>query len=329
MCSAVIALELSLRLTLNSQPRELANLILNKYTYMADGIYYYDPRWDIRIMKPNFGQPEMYYNGFWWHHKSNNIGIRAEEDIARADIVVLGDSLVYGHGVESDRTLTHYLEECSGLTVANLGVQADYPPSQYVRLKHLGLFLRPKTVLFFINGAQDEMDFSIYCPTMDYIDRIISEIAPDYSKGISNSHYLDYYNKRRSWRNPLEELILYRIFYKGERLIEGLYKMAMGSVTKDKYGNNDIMASILLHARRLCDFNGSRLIVVISAAGPKESSLNAFCKRFCASNKIPLLDLNDASPAERYFLKGDGHYSPEGNRWVADSIWAYLKIANS
>jgi len=42
------------------------------------------------------------------------------------DIVLLGDSMVYGHGVYADGTSSHYLKNITGKVVANLGVQADY-----------------------------------------------------------------------------------------------------------------------------------------------------------------------------------------------------------
>lgn len=42
-----------------------------------------------------------------------------------ADVVLLGDSVVYGHGVDFEHTLGHYLETRSGLRVANLGRQGD------------------------------------------------------------------------------------------------------------------------------------------------------------------------------------------------------------
>ncbi len=141
--------ELFLRFATDLLPMNFQNIVLQKYNRRADGIYYWDHEWNMTIIKPNF-QQEMFANGYRWHHQSNEIGIRDDRNIEKAEIVVLGDSFIYGNGVEKEDTFSHYLEEISGKTVANLGVQADYPPNQYIRLKLLVLLLQHYNVLSWI-----------------------------------------------------------------------------------------------------------------------------------------------------------------------------------
>ena len=169
---AFVLAEIYLRYRKDVLPLNLRNIILTKYNKRPDGIYYKDKRWNINIMKPNFKQ-EFFYNDYRWLHQSNEIGIRRSKNIEKADIIALGDSFIYGHGVPAENTLCNYLESISNKRVVNLGVQGDYPPSQYIRLKYLGLFLRPKIVLFFMNFPQDGSDFLMYRPKQEYISSIV------------------------------------------------------------------------------------------------------------------------------------------------------------
>src|SRR5207245_5469937 len=64
-------------------------------------------------------------NGYVWHHQTDALGFRNASLHIPADVVLLGDSLVYGQGVDFEDTLGNRLEERSGLRVVNLGLQGD------------------------------------------------------------------------------------------------------------------------------------------------------------------------------------------------------------
>src|SRR2546428_8250861 len=81
-----------------------ANGALSKYTTRAGGIYYSDRNLRIHFMIPNH-TAEMFANGYRWHHQSDSLGFRNPEPRVPADVVILGDSLVYGHGVEVEDTV--------------------------------------------------------------------------------------------------------------------------------------------------------------------------------------------------------------------------------
>ena len=123
-----ILLVLCIEGMLHAFPRLLgdtfANGVLTKYSSNPGGIYYVDPVLRMNFMLPSF-ETEMVYNGYRWHHQTDRYGFRNHEGRARADIVLLGDSHVYGHGLELEQTVGYFLERLSGHTTYNLGRQGD------------------------------------------------------------------------------------------------------------------------------------------------------------------------------------------------------------
>jgi hypothetical protein len=160
-------------------PMALRNLFLSGYSDSSAGIYFREPRTGVVFMKPHFRRP-MFYNGYTWEHATNAWGLR-DGELDRADVVLLGDSRVYGHGVETGETMDAQLERLTGLTVANAGHQGDYPPLELYRLKTLGLFFRPRVVFFFLNGNQDVTDFASYDEARQR--RLMQSRTAAYSRG--------------------------------------------------------------------------------------------------------------------------------------------------
>jgi hypothetical protein len=328
----IAVIELFFRFGASLLPMNLQNILLTKYNSRPDGIYFHDPEWDIPILKPNF-QQNMFYNGYRWIHRSNNFGIRDNHNFDTADIVLLGDSMVYGHGVNADETSSRYLKDITGKVVANLGVQADYPPKQYIRLKHLVLFLRPKIVLFFINGEQDKFDFANYRPTISYINRIIREQPPDYSLGINSTQYFRNYENFDISANDHIGAYL----YSARPILMIINKLKRGyfhkkSSYRGEALNKDIISVItkkILHdANRLCKDNGAKFVVIIhhdKHSSEHQYSYNDVVRETCKELGIPFIDLKEFSPKNEYFLKKDGHYSKNGNKWVAETIDNYLR----
>ena len=338
-------MEIGLRYAVNELPMNLRNLLLSKYNRRPDGLYYKDIRWDMNVMKPNLSK-DLFYNGRQWRHKSNRLGIRGGDDLKQSDIVALGDSFIYGHGVQDEDTLCYSLGSMTGKSVANLGIQGDYPPSEYIRLKYLGLFMRPEIVLFFINGQQDLSDFVIYRPGPKYINSIIEENPPDYSKGVDHA---DYINKNSRYPIRLIDHLAYRSFT--ARLGIGMSRIMLGmlkniaseppDLKKDEAVDmiHDSMVRILKATNRLCKEENAHLIVVFQATEKgDEAKWNKFCKNrigthvnfdelckgICSNLKIPFIDLGKDFSKATYFLQNDNHYSPEGNRLAASRIHKFL-----
>lgn len=135
----------------------LANYSFAGYHRDQDGIYRLDPALG-HAMRPGFRR-RMYWNGHWWTHETNADGYRGPR-LAEADAVFLGDSMVYGHGVEEDQTVPARLSRRGGLRVANLG-QPGIGAIQALQLfREKGARLRPRQVFICLhhNDAQDSLD---------------------------------------------------------------------------------------------------------------------------------------------------------------------------
>ena len=81
---------------------------------------------------------------------------------ARAEVVAVGDSLVFGYGVDHAVTWTRLLEARLGKRVINLGM-AGSGPGQYTRyFEHFGMKAHPRVLLYGLypnNDIQDVEDF--------------------------------------------------------------------------------------------------------------------------------------------------------------------------
>src|SRR5262249_44873319 len=146
---AIVVVLAALEVTLRWRPLLLgpafANGALSRYTIRPGGIYYRDPRLRMNFMVPDF-TTTMYYNGYVWHHQTDALGFRNQPLHVPADVVLLGDSIVYGHGVEFEQTIGYYLEQRSGLRVANLGRQGDCAFQEaYLLTEYLPVF-KPRVV---------------------------------------------------------------------------------------------------------------------------------------------------------------------------------------
>jgi len=88
----------------------------------------------------------------------------------------------------------------------------------------------------------------------------------------------------------------------------------------------NIMDRILFEAKKLCESNNSKFIVVFHP--DEKNNLATLCKDICLKYNILLLNLNENLPKQQYFLEKDGHYSQIGNKWIAESIRSYLRKNN-
>jgi hypothetical protein len=142
-------LEAGLRASLRILPVGLANALALVYSINSDGIYRFD--YDLRLprMRPHY-QRMMYFNGYTWNHWADAMGFRNPTELMQADVVLLGDSLIYGHGVEETQTVASHLRRLTNRSVANLGQQGSGMHQEYQFLLHVGRALRPKWVFLFV-----------------------------------------------------------------------------------------------------------------------------------------------------------------------------------
>lgn len=109
----------------------------------------------------------------------------AKAERASVDIVVVGNSFVYCTGVTPEDTSTSYLEDISHRTTYNLGVGGKGPYEYVELLRHFGLALKPRVVIFNIYEGNDLGD------------------------AISYQQFLETGRDRRAKRNEIEDTLSY------------------------------------------------------------------------------------------------------------------------
>jgi len=83
----------------------------------------------------------------YWHYRRH-----CRRACAREKTPVVGDSVVWGHYVAPDQTLSHYLNEVSGNTrFANLGLDGTHPAALAGLLRHYAGGISGRTVLLHFN----------------------------------------------------------------------------------------------------------------------------------------------------------------------------------
>lgn len=117
--------------------------------------YRYRPNLDVMLA----GHPE-----FAFRLRTNARGFRTRFERGPVDVVLVGDSFAFGHGVEERDAMGAVLERLSGRSVANLGV-GGYGSLQELRLlEREGLRLRPQVIVWQLFkddlwGAAEFMDW--------------------------------------------------------------------------------------------------------------------------------------------------------------------------
>jgi hypothetical protein len=335
------ALEITLRWRPTLLGQDFANGAATKYTTAVGGIYYLDRRLNMNFMLPDH-RTVMYYNGYVWRHETDRLGFRNKPLHVPADVVLLGDSVVYGHGVDFEHTVGSYLERRSGLRVVNLGRQGDCAFQEaYLLTEYLPLFT-PRVVVhvFTFNDIDDlyaylhdeEMEAFIAQP----VDRITYPPRTDPALILAKRERPAGIRSLLRWAR--HDLYVMKMF----RWIEFRYRhwrdvaavataeaagpprrervdLARANVDPQSLGWR-YMEHALAYMKHLSDKAGARFVMAPYAQGRHVEILGAIAARHG-------IDLVDTAPlyAGPSFLPNDGHFTPHGARTMADLIAAELE----
>lgn len=145
-----------------------ANAIFSTYDTKPGGIYIREKRSRMRFMWPDFATGN-YWNGYRWHHATDGRGFRNPPGTP-ADVLLLGDSLIYGHGVEEAETVAHFLRSEHRVGAYNMGRQGAALYDEYVLLRTFLPELAPRAIVLFV-FLNDFDDLEVY-RTADEISAI-------------------------------------------------------------------------------------------------------------------------------------------------------------
>ena len=167
----------------------------------------------VGIHRPRFTS-NCYSAGHSWRHRSDAYGWRNPQTWDSAEVVLLGDSMIYGHGVEENQTLAHFLRESTGVRVVNMGMVGGSPVHYLAYLNNFALPLDPKVVVVFTFG-NDLWDIRARRP-MSKIMRFVRTGEGREAGVFSRSDLLEgirYYKHPAAWhdRFALSRLLEYHV----------------------------------------------------------------------------------------------------------------------
>jgi hypothetical protein len=149
-------LEVALRLAPSLVSGRLANAVFSTYHTHAGGIYFADRETRMRFMRPSIAA-RCYWNGYVWQHRTDAHGFRNAPGTTSDGLLLLGDSMIYGHGVDEEETVAHCLRSEHGRPAYNMGHVGDTLYQEYIRARLALARCRPEQLLLFVflNDIED------------------------------------------------------------------------------------------------------------------------------------------------------------------------------
>ena len=265
-----------------------------------------------------------------------SMGIRSGAvDPSRGHILIVGDSVAFGLGVNNDETISHYLESDKKINrlkyqVLNISVPGFGIGQYYLNLKRNIDLLNPKLILLVINTENDlqdtrqEMNFGRSKPILTSQNDRLVNLNPNISRFSCNN------------------------LYTRLRFAKFLIGNCQPNITEPN--KVKISAGMIINAiRKLGIQKGAPTLTVLSPAlgavkfatcskkNPKDTCLEhddafyneyGYFKKIIKSNKIPYIDFlthlveySKEQPIHSLYGKGDiSHFSPKGNYIFAQTI---------
>lgn len=348
------ALEAVLRLAPGLVGPPLANWVYTTYGTFPGGIYFREPETGVNFMHPDFTTGN-YFNGYRWSHATDPRGFRNPPAVD-PQLLLLGDSLIYGHGVEEDRTVTARLRDHFGRPAYNMGRQGAYLYPHYVMLRIYLEPLAPQQVVLFV-FAND-------------VDDLVTERTPKEMAQLPETGY-DYGGIRRRLRDPelRSQVPLHQQLYRSQaiRLLRGLMKELLalswvptaeaagpaGAVTSGEplpfvrtiFDDAAFGAAAGYYGRILPELDrrvreaGATLYLAFldvgEILGPRgmeaQDRIDTLLREIARGQQIPYANTRSLFEAcgQDCFLPGDGHLSPEGHLHLASFLDGWLPPTHS
>lgn len=319
-------------------PQALSNEIASGYHNGWDGIYEFSSQMNCDLSKPHYTRA-MYYNGYRWNHRGDVRGFRNAVDRPRADVLLLGDSMVYGHGLELPDTIGERLERDLGRPVANLGLQGASSHQEYQILKRWVGELRPRYVFVFFlyNDVEDLTAYLTDEEMMRFVSAPADAGEVEYFDPAARVDAGGLASVLRGSYAARAISVLVRLI---RRDLVGSADAHAAQLPGSFVGNRRMALALVFHEmalrrmKHIAEDHGAQFVEVLvytGRPGPEEF-YEEVLGRFCAEHDIALISLRDAFVAaeargEKLFLQRDGHYAPAGAalaaRVVADWITAH------
>ena len=290
--------------------QNFANGVLGKYTTRHGGIYYYDPLLKINFMKPSYNTT-MYYSGYTWSHSTDSKGFRNDVERETADIILLGDSYIYGHGVENNQTAARFIESLSGYSVVNLARQGDCSYQELYLLYNYGIHYKPKYVIYFF---YDNDLIDLYIHGVNITGFVTSfETIPLYL----NQKHVIWQPTEDSFGNSLLHITRNLYFVRAiNMIIQHRISMNIKQQVEDETEAWEFTEKAIVLMNRISQENNATFIIVpLNVDNPLHADM---LNNIAEDNSIPIVNTTNINRTNSsLFLGGDGHFSEEGAKAVA------------
>lgn len=268
---------------------------------------------------------------------SNSLGFRSPEvDDSKDHILIIGDSVAYGYGVNDNETSSHYLQgylnqKYKNLQVLNLGVSGYGPDQYYLHLKRNINNTNPRAiiVIFYTNGDLYRIEKN----------HIYGRSKPLFI--VNDNNKLVNINPNINKHSCINLFSSIELLHRYSFLQKPYYKFCKEKKL-DPDMRNRVFSALLKEIDNLATQYNSSLIFVLSPSRidyEKESFDLSFFReyfgnrnyrKYFGNSSYNYLDyyeyiLNDKEGINKLYLGGDiAHYSPHGNKYLAEKIYKYL-----
>lgn len=248
---------------------------------------------------------------------------------AHVDIVSLGDSFGWAHGLQNQDSYTSIVSRDLGMSASNFALAA-YGSQESLQVLRRNRDLTPKLVIHEVIAHHYWRNVSPCAPSLYAFCLDVSHVAfdaqgkPFLAPPNSNGVYRLETHMRRDWGNPVKWLS-----HGGDVIYGRVYQAwAEGHMPDDK-GQAEAMAYLLREMKRTTDEIGAELLVVFPSTnyyGPPET-----LPGIAQSLGIRFLDTTEAFRRHRDagkpspYIQGDGHPNEVGHALIAREIEDYLR----
>jgi hypothetical protein len=250
---------------------------------------------------------------------------------AHPDILFIGDSFTWGHGVDNEYTFAHLVPLALGVTGANLAM-ASYGTVQSLQMLRRNSDLAPRLIIYaFINDhlARNTLPCArSYYPFCLDISHVVSgkdgslRIAPPWSDGATRMQLQS--KADHAWLDPLTWIV------HGVDVAYGRVLWAMGNQTLgDTAGQNRALEFLLGEMAKTAHSIGATLLFVYL---PLDDPIPDILINSASRLDVPLLDMTPVyrayqatAGAPPLSIPRDTHPSVAGHALIASTIASFVR----
>lgn len=320
------------------------NFLPRNVRFVSTSIFDNDLR---QYFKPNIHTIQTLDDGIMWkldttNLKMNGIGFRDDGVNSEVYAIVVGDSHVYGHGVDLEKVWTELLEKKVGAEIVNMGQPAAFPETQVKILEIYGIKMKPK-IIFFAIFQNDWADAASFVREKEDTYTFMKRFLDSYSSTYRLVRFVVNLKKYQGSSN-------YPSYSDGNVSMK-FYPFHLGAVINDT--NPDInfgkesMKQSMLKAAEIAKSNNAEIIFFVfpsreqiywefakEYAPDKEfdiDKLNKEVSKICREKNFRCIDLENAfrkNMGKQIFFEIDGHPNNEAQKIISEEVYGYISENN-